>query len=308
MMKNEKNLRQLSFQEYVNYWLNIKKQELKISSLSIYQKMILLHLIPYFSHLKMKNIRHEDIACFVDLLNQKVKNGIISYRYGESILTLLKSILFSAKIDIHVPKLINNKTPREIKLFTLQETRILIKACLQNLNLKKLGILLTLFTGIRLGELCALTWKDIDLKNKTISIHKTLQRIQENNHSYLLIDIPKTKHSIRIIPICDFLYPLLKKYYVLDDIYLLSNKKTPLEPRNYRRFYDELITSLPIHKINFHGLRHTFASISIEAGVDFKTVSELLGHSSISITLNTYVHLSMNYKRKGLEKMAKFIS
>ena len=307
-MKNEKNLRQLSFQEYVNYWLNIKKQELKISSLNIYQKMISLHLIPYFAHLKMKNIKEENIIPFVKLLNQKVKNGVISYRYGESILTLLKSILYLAKMGIHVPKLVNNKSPREIKLFTIQETRVLIKACLKDLNSKKLGILLTLFTGIRLGELCALTWQDIDLKNKTISIHKTLQRIYENDRSYLFIDIPKTKHSMRIIPICDFLYPLLKKYYVLDDIYILSNKKTPLEPRNYRRFYDEFIATLPIHKINFHGLRHTFASISIEAGVDFKTVSELLGHSSISITLNTYVHLSMNYKRKGLEKMAKFIS
>ena len=307
-MKNEKNMRQLLFQEYVNYWLNLKTQELKKSSLSIYKKMISLHLVPYFLDLKMKNIQNENIVHFVELLNKKVRNEEISYHYGTNILTLLKSVLFSAQIAVHVPKLFNSKITREIKLFTIKEAKILIHACLKDLNLKKMGILLTLFTGIRLGELCALTWKDIDLKNKTLFIHKTIQRIHENDHSYLFIDIPKTKHSIRTIPICNFLYSLLKKYYGKEDFYILSNKKTPLEPRNYRKFYDEFNASLPIPKINFHGLRHTFASISIEAGVDFKTISELLGHSSIAITLNTYVHLSMNFKRKGLEKMAKFIS
>ena len=307
-MKNVRFNKNITFDELVEAWLNNKKPHLRTSSFFIYKRMVSLQILPYFSNKKVKLIDHEDIQKYVDHIYDQIQMNYFSFRYGSNILSIFKSIMnYYEPFVISHDKQIAFAKKRDTRCFSKKEAKIIIDACLENINYKKLGILIALFTGIRIGELCALKWQDINFKSKIIHIHKTIQRIHEDSTSYIHISSPKTFSSIRKIPICDLLLKVMNEMKAKDEYYVLSNRPTPIEPRNYRHFYDAFNKSLSINKINFHGLRHTFASMCIEAGIDFKTVSELLGHSSIAITMNTYVHLSFDHKKKCLEKLVKFI-
>lgn len=161
---------------------------------------------------------------------------------------------------------------------------------------RNLRIYICLSAGIRIGEICALTWDDIDTENGVIYIRKTIQRIYivENGyrHTELILDTPKTKISIRDIPMNKDLLKMLKpiKRIVNNRFFVLTNDIKPTEPWTYRNYYKKLLLELGIPELKFHGLRHSFATRCIESNCDYKTVSVILGHSNISITLNLYVH------------------
>lgn len=176
---------------------------------------------------------------------------------------------------------------------------------------KSLGIYICLSAGIRIGEICALTWEDIDTDNGIIHIRKTIQRIymieDGNRKTELLLDSPKTKNSIRKIPMSRELIRMLKplKKIVNSSYFVLTNDSKPTEPRTYRSYYKILMKKLQIPEIKFHGLRHSFATRCIESKCDYKTVSVLLGHSNISTTLNLYVHPNMEQKKKAIDQMLR---
>ena len=167
---------------------------------------------------------------------------------------------------------------------------------------------------MRIGEICALTWNDIDIQNETIHIHKTLQRIYifENTkkQTKLILDTPKTKNSIRDIPILPELLSLLRsiKKVVNNEYFILSNDSTPLEPRAYRNYYKNLLNKIGVPFIKFHALRHSFATRCVESKCDYKTISVILGHSSINTTMNLYVHPNLEQKRRCLKQMARMLS
>jgi integrase len=174
---------------------------------------------------------------------------------------------------------------------------------------RNLGVYICLSSGIRIGEICALKWEDIDTDNGVIHVRRTIQRIYtiENGirKTELLIDTPKTKNSLREIPLSKELLRMLKpiKKVVNSSFFVLTNDIKPTEPRTYRTYYDKLMKELEIPRIKFHGLRHSFATRCIESKCDYKTVSVLLGHSNISTTLNLYVHPNMEQKKKAIEQM-----
>ena len=180
-----------------------------------------------------------------------------------------------------------------------------------NFTFRNLGIFICLSTGVRIGEICALTWEDIDTENGIIHIRKTIQRIyiRENGvrHTELMIDTPKTATSIRDIPMTKDLLSVLKplRKVVNENFFVLTNDITPTEPRTYRNYYKKLLAKLDIPPIKFHGLRHSFATRCIESHCDYKTVSVILGHSNISTTLNLYVHPNFEQKKKCIDKMLK---
>lgn len=159
--------------------------------------------------------------------------------------------------------------------------------------------------------MCALTWEDIDTDNGVISVNRTIQRIyvieEGNRRTELILDTPKTKNSIREIPISKDLLKILKpfKKIVNPSFFVLTNDVKPTEPRTYRSYYKNLMKELNMPKLKFHGLRHSFATRCIESNCDYKTVSVLLGHSNISTTLNLYVHPNMEQKKKAIEQMFK---
>lgn len=164
---------------------------------------------------------------------------------------------------------------------------------------------------MRIGEICALKWEDIDTENGIISVKKTIQRVYmiegEERYTELILDSPKTKNSIRDIPMTRDLLKLLKplKRIVNNNYFVLTNEAKPTEPRTYRNYYKQFMQEIGVPILKFHGLRHSFATRCIESKCDYKTVSVILGHSNISTTLNLYVHPNMEQKKRCIDQMVK---
>ena len=198
-----------------------------------------------------------------------------------------------------------------IEVLSLANQRKLVSFVSDNFTFRNLGIMLCLHSGMRIGEVCALQWKDIDIVQGVIYVRRTIERIYiiENDvrRTELVISTPKTQNSIREIPLSKELIRLLKplKKVVNDTFYVLTNESNPTEPRTYRNYYKSILEKLNIPHLKFHGLRHSFATRCIESQCDYKTVSVILGHANISTTLNLYVHPNFEQKKKCIEQMIK---
>ncbi len=157
--------------------------------------------------------------------------------------------------------------------------------------------MLYLFTGLRVGELCGLTWEDIDFSTEKLSVKRTVQRINKRGSSEVIIGLPKSNFSIKIVPIPSFLFDLLLQKRKNGKIFLVSGTEKPTEPRKVQYRFKSVLKDCRMRSVSFHLLRHTYATVCIENGFDPKTLSEPLGHADASITLNCYVHLSMQMKK-----------
>jgi len=180
------------------------------------------------------------------------------------------------------------------------------------MNVRKLAILISMYTGLRVGEASGLKWGDVDFGKKSLSINRTVQRIKNPNKgsekkTILIAGTPKSDSSVRTIPIPEFLIPLLKSLKGSDDNYILSESDKIYDSRLLDSFFERTLVNCNIEHLKYHTLRHTFATSSIEAGIDPKTLSELLGHSSVEITLKLYVHPTYNMKKKSIEKTTRFM-
>ncbi|MGN1087293.1 MAG: site-specific integrase, partial [Porcipelethomonas sp.] len=178
-----------------------------------------------------------------------------------------------------------------------------------NPNRTTLGIALSMSTGIRIGELCALQWNEIDLKKSILTVRKTMQRIQtyeSHEKTKIIIAEPKSLCSRREIPLPQFLCDTLRNFRRNNNCFLLSGESERfVEPRALSYTFKKYVKECGLKNVNFHALRHTFATRCVESGFDIKTLSEILGHSSVKITLDRYVHSSMELKRKNMEKLAE---
>ena len=203
-------------------------------------------------------------------------------------------------------------TIKELEILTSQEQKILINYIKREINQENIGILLSLYTGLRLGEVCALQWQDIDIHEGIIYITKTMQRISTNDNTEkyktkVIIDTPKSQKSHRRIPIPDFLLLELKKLskQCSQKAYILTGSESKYtEPRTYQYKFKKYLKNAGIRDINYHALRHTFATRAVEQNIDIKTLSEILGHSTVSFTLDRYVHPSISLKKHNMEKLA----
>ncbi len=207
-------------------------------------------------------------------------------------------------LDVQLSGALQKK--EEIEVFAKEEQCRLLQCLYQDTDMNKFGIMLCLHTGIRLGELCALKWDDFDLSQGVIFIQRTVQRIavdNETDKTKLVLSSPKSIHSERKIPLSNEILELVKKLKSDAEGYIFCRTK-PLEPRTCQNRFQKLLTDADIPYKNFHVLRHTFATNCISNGVDVKTLSEILGHSDVRITLNRYVHPTMDAKRQDMNKLA----
>jgi len=210
--------------------------------------------------------------------------------------------------DIQFP---TEREKHNIEVLTKTDQKKIMNYIQEHFTFRNLGVYICLSAGMRIGEVCALTWEDIDTDNGIISVNRTIQRIYviENGtrRTELILDTPKTKNSIREIPISKDLLRILKPFKKIVNplFFVLTNDVKPTEPRTYRSYYKNLMVALKMPNLKFHGLRHSFATRCIESNCDYKTVSVLLGHSNISTTLNLYVHPNMEQKKKVIEQMFK---
>ena len=217
----------------------------------------------------------------------------MEYAYKERAIPLLNWDLIEYPKELGVKKVVSLSKDQE---------QALIQCIYMNLNRKTAGILIALFTGVRIGELCGLQMKDISLTDKTISINKTVQRIydKKKGESYLHIGPPKTKTSARTIPVPSLLMNIIKKFYTENpNHYFLTGKTKPTEPRTYRQFFSRFLKRNGLQKVKFHEIRHTFAVRAIEIPeFDIKSLSEILGHKNVSFTLNVYGSANLQQKVK----------
>ena len=300
--KNEKK-----FETVAEAWLKSKKNSVKLSTYYNYSYSVEKYLYPEFAGKDITKIRdcNDFIDDLLDTLAPKTVRDIISklnsiFKYYED----EKNVKLKIK-KMSLPKLVK----RKIQILSKKEKYKLEKYCLEENNLKTLGILICLNTGIRIGELCALKWENINLEERKIYIKKTIERvyIKKEKKTKIIIDTPKSNSSIREIPINNKLYEILKKMKGKSkkNEYVLTGSDTHyIEPRNYQYHFKVILKKSKIKaSYKFHALRHTFATICIEIGMDIKSLSEILGHADVSVTLNVYVHSSDKLKRKFLEKL-----
>ena len=292
-------------------WKEYKRPYVKQSTMAAYVLILENHVLPYFGD--GDSLHEQAVQTFV---LQKLENGL-SVKTVKDILIVLKMVMkFGVKNewmnyyewDIKYPTTSTNK---DLEVLSVANHRKILNYIQSHFTFTGLGIYISLSTGLRIGEICALKWSDINVTDGTITVSRTIERIYiiegENKHTELVINTPKTKNSCREIPMSKELLSMIKplKKVVNDDFYVLTNDERPTEPRTYRNYYNGLMAKLDIPKLKYHGLRHSFATRCIEAGCDYKTVSVLLGHSNISTTLNLYVHPNMEQKKRCITKMFK---
>lgn len=254
-----------------------------------------------------------------ELLKLDCENKGLSKKSIQDVIICLKNILKVANyLEVAETKTIsvlwgtdNSGVKKQIEAYNKDQIKNLVASLEETPSFKNLGLLLTIYSGMRIGEVCALQWKDVDLEEKVIRVNKTIQRIYIEEETTgkmkteLQISTPKTKSSQREIPIVPKLFKMMKDYAKIcrPDYFVCSGTTTPLEPRTYRNYYMKKIEEFGLPHLKFHGLRHTFATLLIASKADIKTVSAILGHSDITTTLNTYVHPSRDDKRNAVSKL-----
>lgn len=285
-------------------WLDAVSVKVKESTLANYRGKAQAHILPEFGRLRAGGLTAAAVKNFISAR----LDGGLSPGYVADIVILLKSVMkYGERVhdirndisDVILPK----KRRADILLPDKAQQKRLERWLSDNPGLTSLGITLCLYTGIRLGELCALKWSDIDLSAKTLSVTKTLQRIRCRRGTRLITAEPKSTSSIRVIPLPDRVLALLERYRSAPENYLLSGTSKPVEPRTMQYRFKTVLKKANLPSVHFHALRHLFATNCVELGIDVKSLSEILGHSGVEITLNRYVHSSLERKKKFMKKL-----
>lgn len=299
------------FSKIVALWKEDKKQYVKRSTFAAYTLLIENHILPSFGEMAL--VEEQDVQTFVF---RKLNEGL-SHKTIKDILIVLKMILrFGVKNQMTEYRQIDIKFPTErdkhsIDILSRSHQKQIMEYIRLHFTFKNLGIYICLSAGMRIGEICALTWDDLDVENGIIHVRKTIQRIyvieEHRKYTEVILDTPKTKNSIREIPMTKNLLKMIRpiKKIVNGNFYVLTNEPKPTEPRTYRNYYKQFMQSLGLPLMKFHGLRHSFATRCIESKCDYKTVSVLLGHSNISTTL--YVHPNLEQKKRCMEQMSRLL-
>ena len=310
----------MSFQIVATAWLETLKPSLKESSIVKYTNILTTYLFPRFENEAVESIIKEDIFEFsTHLLVYGGKKGTgLSPKTVMSILTILKSIFQYAKeyenLEVaDISKIPMKQNPKTMRILSICEQQKLSNYLCNDLTLMHLGILVCLYTGIRIGEICALKWEDICLEEQYIYVHRTLQRLQNKDNEIqrtsILISEPKSQCSIRKIPIPNELFQLILSRKQPSNTYFLTGRtQVFVEPRTLQNRFKAIIKQCNIKDANFHCLRHTFATRCVELGFDVKSLSEILGHVNVNITMNRYVHPSMELKQKNMNLFSDLFS
>lgn len=309
------NTNTISFSQLCKEWQASIIYTIKESSYACYDTHIKKHLLPWFSSYNICSISTELIQQFTA---EKLQAGL-SPRTVKSLLILLQTILkygesqkyFSIKsnLQVHFPK----TTANIFHTMDEKDIQTLVDRLIDEDSNFSLGLLICIYTGIREGELCGLQWQDFDFKQGIMHIRRTVSRIRNVNYqeseqpsqpkTFIHISSPKSFSSFRDIPIPDFLLKSLQSHCSAPEDFLLTGKPKCMEPRTVQRKFHKLLENNNISQINFHSLRHAFATRFTEHGFDCKSLSEILGHSSPRITMVIYVHSSFMQKRNYLNQL-----
>lgn len=297
------------FENLTEKWLGSVKLRCKQSTYNKYMSTYTNHLLPEFEGDYIERIDQQRVEGFI---SKKIE---LSDKSKTDLLGILKQILKYAENDnIYVDRTIFDLTVRHsnppIRVLTAWEFRRLEKYLLKKNDLLAAGTYLALYTGLRIGELCALRRDSIDFRTGVLHVDTTMQRMkveESDTKTKVCITEPKSKCSVRDIPIPRKVLNICRSYfYDLDkESFILSGNEKCVEPRLMRYHFKQYAVACKLESVHFHTLRHTFATRCIERGVDIKSLSEILGHYDVNVTLNRYVHPSLSLKRRNIEKLCR---
>ena len=297
---------EMSVAQAVAFFLSDRRGELKASTVGRYEYVISHYIVPDLGTVMLHELTAEKLSAYF----KRLQNRGLSSKTARDIGVLLKTIFKVVKKkchcdcpgrDVELPAYRGKK----IEVFSDHEIALLAQKILEAPDITGLCILLVLNTGLRLGEICALRKSDIDYRSGFLRIERSAARVHDASGTHLVVQSPKSVSSVRLVAIPNDMLELLKAttQSIQRDNYLLTNTDTPMEPRTLQYRYRKLLERCGIRYRNFHALRHTYATRCMENGVDIKSLSELLGHSSVNITLNRYVHSSMDTKKTNMKRL-----
>ncbi len=308
-------------EKYYGYWLEqwlaFTEPLVKISTFIRYRNSVKNHIEPFLGKYLVEEINTKLMESYIRNLmvngRKDGKGGLCNKSILDILLIIKQTFRYVEAYEIPIGCNFSNvkikSTYREMRVLSVGEEKLLAEYLIKNPDRRNLGVLLALYTGIRIGELCALQGKHILINEKVIKIEQTVQRLQKRNDrertkTHLLVSVPKTSKAIRLIPLPEFLCFYLKVFSTGENDYWLSGAEDKLiEPRTMQNHFKRCIEKLEIKNANFHSLRHTFATRCVEVGFDLKSLSEILGHSSVKITMDRYVHSTLEQKRVCMEKI-----
>lgn len=299
------------FAYYCDSWLSANMARLKTSSLIKYKRDMENHIIPYFGNRLPGEITSEEVMFFTRMLLEEKKLSIKTVRNILSVVHLVFAYI-QGRTDqrFSIPKIIYPKMrKRTVRVLDEREEKKLILFLIDEMDLCKLGVYMALRTGMRIGEVCALKWRDISFKARTISVGHTAQRVLRQGSSECLktvvaVGSPKTASSYRTIPLMPDMASLCSRFYPDNpETFVLTGTVQCMDPRMLQRRLKMYTKACRIDEVHFHTLRHTFATRCVEVGFDVKTLSEILGHSNINITMNQYVHPNIDFKRENMKRL-----
>lgn len=301
-------------------WYQSIVPQVKESTKNKYGNLLDLYIIPRLGSLTIDLLTYEVIE---EQANQLLVTGGknqcgLSPKTVSDILSVIRSILkYASKNGTAVlcdaGSLQVKRCQNEMRVLSRLEQTKLCQYLYSDLNGCNIGILVSLFTGIRIGELCALRWEDISLQEQTMRIHQTMQRVQNKSScsqkTKIVITSPKSASSIRTIPLPDHLVGIMEAYKTTKSGYFLTNSPDKIiEPRTMQNKFKVALKRSSIESVNFHVLRHTFATRCVELGFDVKSLSEILGHASVNITMNRYVHPSLELKKQNMQRLSELFA
>lgn len=306
------------FAEYCQEWLLLNRSRVKRSTYVKYHNIVNNHIIPQLGQRVPQSL---DTVLLETFSNTLLKEGSVcggkalSPKTVRDILTVLHSILrYTNKqmgngmgnIEFIYPK----EKKKEMRVLSREEQSKFVQYLLLEMDPCKFGILLALLTGLRIGEICALRWENISLPDQSIQVGTTMQRLQVLNplsgsKTEVIVGEPKSETSRRVIPLtkealelCEQMDPKCPSAFVLT-----GQSHRFMEPRTLQYRLAKYVAECGLEDLNFHALRHTFATRCVEVDFEIKSLSEILGHSSVQVTLDRYVHSSMELKRENMSKL-----
>lgn len=295
-----------SFSWLLNDWLASIRPRMKSTTFSAYSTIAERHLRPAFGGLRISELTENDVCDFIAA--QSAEPNALAPSTVRSIANVLRAVLehgrsFGCKVEPGICRCSARGGKACVSVFSDAEQEKIVSYCEANLSHKNLGIIICLHTGLRLGEICALKWGDVSSEGDVLSVSRTLSRIrstddEESAATELFFGEPKSENSKRKIPLSPKLSRIMTKFRISDNCFILSGDAArPVEPRSMQRHFKSVLRKAGVADRNFHALRHTFATKCVERGFDSKALSLILGHSNVSVTLNTYVHPSIDRLR-----------
>lgn len=303
---NNKNISQ-----FCDEWLNLQKNRLKESTFVRYNMIFTNHIKPYFGSLCPLSLNDGMIGIFsYNLIHEKklspktVRDILGLFRTMINYITPKYPGIFPA-LHIIYPK----ENLKEVRVLTREEQTRLFMYMTNDMDECKFGVLLAALTGMRIGELCALQWRDIILSEQIVKVIKTIQRIKDSDKNTekktkIVIDTPKSERSVRTIPLTNYAAKLCQTMNPESpETYILTGNYQYMEPRTLQYRFKKFMEECGLEAVHFHTLRHTFATRCVEVGFDIKSLSEILGHANTTVTLERYVHSTLPLKRDNMKKL-----